>query len=107
MGTEVQEMNHIIYTDIKQRSAGYIVLDNDGEPYTHDVLLGDTCEYHLPWNEVRSLIVVTTNKHTCEDCSLDIGGACPRRKDGTCVLYNGGNGPRLAFKCLDSILEEL
>lgn len=100
-------MNHIIHTDITQRCVGYIALNKDGTPYTHEVLLGDVCEYNLPCDEVMDLVVVTTNKHTCEDCSLDAGSLCPRRKDGTCVLYNGGNGPRLAFKYRDSILEEL
>lgn len=100
-------MKHRIYTDITQRSVGYVALDKNGTPYTHEVVLGDACEYHLPWDEVMTLLVVTTNKHTCEDCSLDVGSLCPRRKDGTCVLYNGGNGPRLVFKCLDNVLEEL
>lgn len=100
-------MNHRIYTDITQRSVGYLALDTEGKPYTHDVNLWDTCEYHLPCDDVRYLIVVPTNKHTCEDCSLDVGSLCPRRKDGTCVLYTGGNEPRLAFKCLDSIMEGL
>ena len=107
MGTEVQEMNHIIYTDITCIGVGYTALDKEGEPYTHDVLLGDTCEYHLPCDDVKSLLVVTTSKYTCEECSLDVGSLCPRHTDGKCVLYNGGNGPRLVFKTLDSILEEL